>query len=627
MKGYDELMNCFSKRVFAWLIIFTFMFSISQGVYADESKISVPSSLEHLDANILNTYFAKLIEDKKETIIKSIEDENLTSLTIDGFNFDLSTGRVDLKLKAVYKVQYMSINYNSKLKADVTFKIITAEDYPKMGIYFMEVSGLSISDCPDAIDDILKKSLNKKLANKEIWPDNQQHADYIILKNDTLAEILTKRLTNEVANFHLTSIEKYLSGCKVNLGFKNTQCELFDITTGKISLNSDIFSNINLYTGDVYGSEKAGTLKLNLDLYIDSEDQSWWVKIDNSDIMLNGIDEKMNDFIRSNIQEYLSKKEIWINFADMSIHSLHASKPTPSIIPTPIVRPTPASLETPTCVEQGADSVNNLNREDDPVILTGKDVGALEDIQPGDLVAWRYNNGWKQIPLQVDEKDYVDLMDIYNVNQYIRNLYENLGRKPVKILTYTDPDTFTGGDSDVTVDDNDEIVFMAKDAGQKADTNLSPTGVIADTCVEVKVYDADSADKTAYVYLFKQDGTLDPGAGKKYVKYNFNLLSGDYKTTYKTGGGPNFEDSTIITSNYACQFGDRWINDGMYIFNAKASGVNLLDRYKNLFAPGNPKRSEDTFCNGSAEGFPGEGCFIVNKSGPVRAIRSYMGAN
>ena len=36
-------------------------------------------------------------------------------------------------------------------------------------------------------------------------------------------------------------------------------------------------------------------------------------------------------------------------------------------------------------------------------------------------------------------------------------------------------------------------------------------------------------------------------------------------------------------------------------------------------------RSEDTFEGGASK--PGEGAFIVNISGPVRAIRSYLGAN
>jgi hypothetical protein len=51
-----------------------------------------------------------------------------------------------------------------------------------------------------------------------------------------------------------------------------------------------------------------------------------------------------------------------------------------------------------------------------------------------------------------------------------------------------------------------------------------------------------------------------------------------------------------------------------------ATGVDILDRHKSLFEPGNCIRTEETFSNG-------EGAFFANIDGPVRAIRSYMGAN
>ena len=51
-----------------------------------------------------------------------------------------------------------------------------------------------------------------------------------------------------------------------------------------------------------------------------------------------------------------------------------------------------------------------------------------------------------------------------------------------------------------------------------------------------------------------------------------------------------------------------------------ATGVDILDRAKSRLLAGNCSRSENTFNDA-------EGAFIANKSGPVRAIRSYLGAN
>ena len=67
-------------------------------------------------------------------------------------------------------------------------------------------------------------------------------------------------------------------------------------------------------------------------------------------------------------------------------------------------------------------------------------------------------------------------------------------------------------------------------------------------------------------------------------------------------------------------FSDRWIRDEINVYAEGSTGVDILDRHKNLFAPGNCSRSEDTFSNG-------EGAFFANIDGPVRAIRSYLGAN
>lgn len=261
-------------------------------------------------------------------------------------------------------------------------------------------------------------------------------------------------------------------------------------------------------------------------------------------------------------------------------------------------------------------AVSTLNRPADPVVLTGADVPSLAGIDPGSLVAFRYADGWQQIPVQVDERD----------TKYFEDIYQNSQPWPGVIITgvselvYVDAGTFTGPDSDPTLDSNDEIVFMAKDTGGPALSLSEPPGAIPGTGVELRITDPLAPTAIGYAYLFRSDGTLDPGAGQHYVSYAFNLLSGDYLTTYQKLAGPNPEDTTATTPYYSHHFSDRWISDEIHVTAGTASGVDILDRHKSLFAPGNCTRSENTFSNA-------EGAFIVNKSGPVRALRSYVGAN
>ncbi len=249
-----------------------------------------------------------------------------------------------------------------------------------------------------------------------------------------------------------------------------------------------------------------------------------------------------------------------------------------------------------------------LDREGDPVVVTGQALPALLGVPPGRIVGFRWSGSWEQVPVQVDEMAVVDFGTIY-------------GSDPIgqTVLTYTDEGTFTGPDPEAGFDADDELVFMARHSGPRWTGGAPPPHTVAGSGVELLVTDPlDGAE--AFLYLFLSDGSLDPGAGQQLVSYRFVLLSGDYKSTYKTAAGPNPEDSRATSPAYEVHFADRWIRDETRVREGGATGVDILDRHKNLFAPGTCGRSEDTFSNG-------EGAFIVNRSGPVRALRGYVGAN
>jgi hypothetical protein len=252
-----------------------------------------------------------------------------------------------------------------------------------------------------------------------------------------------------------------------------------------------------------------------------------------------------------------------------------------------------------------------LNRPADPVVLTGAQLPALSSVAAGDVVAFRWVNGWDQVPVQVDERKSIDFGAIYNST-------------PMGFATtvYADPGTFTGADANASVDSDDEVVFMGKDVGPEAPGGTSaPAGVVGGSGVKVKVSTTlGGTAREGWVYLFKRSGGLSPGAGESYVSYDFQLLSGAYKTTYKLQDGPNPENTTVSTPYYVDHFSDRWLNDQIKIKAGDASEADVLDRHKALLVPGNCGRSEDTFDDA-------EGAFVTNKVGPVRAIRSYIGAN
>ena len=269
-----------------------------------------------------------------------------------------------------------------------------------------------------------------------------------------------------------------------------------------------------------------------------------------------------------------------------------------------------------------AESSGTLDRPYDPVVLTGADVPWLEGVPPNEIVAFRYSGGWQQIPVQVDERATKTSGQIYNKGSGGGEAAGQAYQPPTDFtsLVYTDSGTFTGPDPDANLDADDEIVFMAKDSGAAASTASQPAGTIAGTGVQVAITDPLDPGSKGFVYLFLSDGSLSPGAGQQYVSYSFNVLSGPYLTTYNTLNGPNPENSVITSPYYSHHFADRWTSDELRVTTTGASGADILDRHKALFAPGACVRSENTFSDG-------EGAFIANKVGPVRVVRSYIGAN
>jgi hypothetical protein len=260
-------------------------------------------------------------------------------------------------------------------------------------------------------------------------------------------------------------------------------------------------------------------------------------------------------------------------------------------------------------METQAAATGLQTRPADPVVLSGSRLPTLVGAVPNRVVAFRWAGGWQQRPVQVDQRANLDLGAAYN-------------QPPagVTALTYTDSGTFIGADPNSKLDADDQVAMMARDSGSKAAGNGDPSGTVPGSGVELQVRDPLAPGQVGYLYLFRSDGSLDPSAGQDYVHYDFHLLSGDYKSSYDTDAGPNPENSAVDSPYYRQHFSDRWIDDQLHLRAGGASGVDILDRHKNLFAPGNCVRSEDTFSSG-------EGAFVINKSGPVRAIRTYVGAN
>jgi len=258
-------------------------------------------------------------------------------------------------------------------------------------------------------------------------------------------------------------------------------------------------------------------------------------------------------------------------------------------------------------------------RNNDPVVVKGSNLTCMVGVQPSLIVAYKFDGtNLVQIPMQVDEVVVKDINTPYGTNGCLGTSTNNL---VWNVPFYADANTFTGADTNPLFDSDDEVVFMAKDAGVKLTIcPPTPTGVVNNTTCEVELRDPLNNALLGYVYLFQQNGTLNQNAGVNYVTYNFTFAN-NYQAAYDVcSGSNNTENSTITTANYSMRMTGRWIEDELKISAGGATNVDLLDRHQAFVAINNCFRSENTFSGSN-------GPIVTSKNGPVRSIRSVMGSN
>jgi hypothetical protein len=173
--------------------------------------------------------------------------------------------------------------------------------------------------------------------------------------------------------------------------------------------------------------------------------------------------------------------------------------------------------------------------------------------------------------------------------------------------------------------------MMAWDAGLPAGDRPAPAGVDPASRTSITVTDPLDSGRAAYIYLFRSDESLAPGAGERLVDYERSFspkLKRGYRFGYDFDGIPldpesgpaNPEDSNVVTSRYDTEMPGRWMLDRLVVAAGERSDVDILDGDKLNLGMDGCARSELAFSQGP-------GGVIADIHGPVRAIRSAIGAD
>lgn len=255
-----------------------------------------------------------------------------------------------------------------------------------------------------------------------------------------------------------------------------------------------------------------------------------------------------------------------------------------------------------------------------PLVFSGFESQCLLGIQPDKIVAFKFRSNWTQVPVQIDEKQTKDIIAPYGP-YYTMFSPQYHAPTNVKRLFYCDPNSYVGADSNPNFDVDDELVLRFSDGGVEISNFTFPAGVIPGKYCKVSMYDSLNLI-LKYIYLFESDGSLSSDANLNYVDYQMDsIISSSYLTNFNLlDSATNYETSKIITSSYELEYESEWINNQVKIFKGNATGLNIIDRNEVFINhPGSCIRSAEIISNG-------QNAFIANIDGPIRAIRSIMGA-
>jgi hypothetical protein len=316
------------------------------------------------------------------------------------------------------------------------------------------------------------------------------------------------------------------------------------------------------------------------------------------------------------------------------------------------------------------------NRYAQPEFDTGTYQGQapIQGTPVKELLGYRWTGKkFVQIPFQVDEmftrylENDASGFAIYSgADQHTTYQYDREGFRYTKSdpsnPCVAQPDSPVAKDPIQGLDTNDELAFMASDAGAQAPANAKlPKGI--DGVREVAIRDPSNGGATSYAYVMRAtaNGPAPAYNGSNgYVRYMrdanagfFEKSESDYENYGNAAKGivcdangnviidpktgqPDIERrrprdyATVKTPRYTFRYDGRWLLTGIHISadDGKTYGPSVVDRWKARAFQQDP--SSNTPCCGFEEEdthWGGSSTLLGERVGPVRAIRETWGAD
>ncbi len=233
----------------------------------------------------------------------------------------------------------------------------------------------------------------------------------------------------------------------------------------------------------------------------------------------------------------------------------------------------------------GHASAASIDRDFQPVVLTGSSLPGLQGLSTSSIVVYAYDSGisnWAAIPSQVDERADVTLQ----------------GQCVHTALMFAEEDGL--------LDADDELAFMASDLGDLAPDNIRPP---ADSRAVYRVEVTDPRPGGGQGWAYVAASASPPPPPADYVSYTTTRSLPDEQSIVS-------EDTLVETAGYQAHFSGRWTMDGLTV----KPGPDVLDKLRGTVygSPDSPGETEFLW-DGTSQ-------TLYFKGGPVQALRVIRGA-
>jgi hypothetical protein len=277
------------------------------------SDDDIPMALQRMDARVFNDYVAAMVKNKepemKEALLK---EDNITDFQLLDAKFDIMTGKLLIQFLIFYK--------KTDIKGALNFEIRVSTDgagagSPKVGGYCTGLEGglHSSKFLADIVLAIAKNAINKRLVGREFWSDSQTHNKFKAFKNDNLTYIVNKAfIESNAGKQQFKAIATAIPGGQLETELKNIQCNLLDISTGQAQISFDLDAAIKPDLGFRIDLKDAGSVLADFNLYINRDDQSWWVKLESFQLTVHGLPPEINQWLQNTINQELNSRKILV---------------------------------------------------------------------------------------------------------------------------------------------------------------------------------------------------------------------------------------------------------------------------------------------------------------------------